>query len=587
MKELNDDSINFQKVMTMAEKAVNRLVRRNYYNRKQYPEIIFQIQDAFETIHTWIKNYRMFSCFKNYHLVLSLCVKRLTEMIIQLIDKCKPVKGKRKIKNSTKQKEQRKLSKDIVSMLTHLEDYIGVGIQNTVEFHFEFEKAILKAFEIHCVQEIYIDTGFLVSSRGEKTYVFPWPEADTYIDVVNNRDRFKSEIVKDLSRHVHETGHKKTCKGPKSYRLCGFRAKPRRTVMQDGKKESAIRIVQCKTCGERFSLLPSFLPREKNFGIDIIGNVFENMFRFSLSIQGALQNLKILRRGVRSKQTILNWSRWMGFLHPATVLTRAGITGSGYIQEDEGFEKEPHLRTYSVVMVDPRYLLVWHSDYVDHVDEKTLTSSFEKFMEKIDFKILGVTKDKWRPSTNALKAVFNGLWLGFCHRHCLKNLYKDLLKYQEQTQCPKKEVKRIYKKIKKVLKTSNSKVQLQVKLNSIKEPAFEHPILCQRLNDIKENAAYYTSHKNRKGISQTTSIVDNFLKTIKRKLRQVESFRDPEHTRLLFRAMANARNFLPFLPGAKNAHKSPFMLAGGETCNLPWIQTLNVHNAFLFTDNAF
>ena len=66
----------------------------------------------------------------------------------------------------------------------------------------------------------------------------------------------------------------------------------------------------------------------------------------------------------------------------------------------------------------------------------------------------------------------------------------------------------------------------------------------------------------------------------------MESFRDPEHSRLLFRAIANARNFLPFLPGAKNAHKSPFMLAGGNTYNLPWIQTMNVHNAFLFAENA-
>jgi len=43
-----------------------------------------------------------------------------------------------------------------------------------------------------------------------------------------------------------------------------------------------------------------------------------------------------------------------------------------------------------------------------------------------------------------------------------------------------------------------------------------------------------------------------------------------------------------FLPGAKNAHKSPFELAGGQTYDLPWIQAMNVHNAFafLFTENA-
>jgi hypothetical protein len=50
--------------------------------------------------------------------------------------------------------------------------------------------------------------------------------------------------------------------------------------------------------------------------------------------------------------------------------------------------------------------------------------------------------------------------------------------------------------------------------------------------------------------------------------------------------MANVRNFVPFNSGAKNAHKSPFMLALGETHDLPWLQVMNVHNAFLFAENA-
>ena len=32
--------------------------------------------------------------------------------------------------------------------------------------------------------------------------------------------------------------------------------------------------------------------------------------------------------------------------------------------------------------------LLWHSDYVDHVDEDTLCKSFERFMQKISFKII-------------------------------------------------------------------------------------------------------------------------------------------------------------------------------------------------------
>ena len=405
---------------------------------------------------------------------------------------------------------------------------------------------------------------------------------------MKNNKKFCVEVLDRLDEYAHHTGHKPTCSGPKEYILFGSRGNPRKTIMSGGKKIIfPIRMIQCKKCKQKFSLMPSFLPREKNFGIEIIGHVYRNLYRFNLSLQGVIEDLKIIgKRSVKSKQTILNWSRWAGSLHPATVLMRAGVQGSGYLQEDEGFEKEPNLRTYSVVMVDPENLLVWHSDYVDHVDERQLSGSFENFLRKIDFKILGVTKDKWKASTNAIKSIFHGIWIGYCHRHCLKKTLDALLKYQVQSKCTDKEVTRLYKKFKKVLKTSTSKVNLETKLKTLNDDAFSHPLLKKRVAELKENATHYTSNKNRKGITQTTSIVDNYLKGIKRKLKQIESFRDKEWASIFFRAHATIRNFVPFLPGAKNAHKSPFELAGGRTYDLPWIQAMNVHNAFLFTENA-
>jgi hypothetical protein len=392
-------------------------------------------------------------------------------------------------------------------------------------------------------------------------------------------------VVDKLSEYPHATGHKPSCAGPKEYVLIGFRPHDRKITMATGQQEQfPVRRVKCKNCGERFSLLPSFLPREKHFAIDIIGQVFQNILLFSQSIQAALQNLTLA--GVRSKQTIFNWLRWIGTFHPAAVLTRAGVAGSGYLQEDEGFEKEPNLRTYSVVMVEPKTLLVWHADYVDHVDEKTLCSSFEEFLQRVSFKVIGITKDKWEASTKALKAVFKGIWIGFCHRHCLKKFRQALVEYQEHTQCTDKERSRLYKVFKKVLESSTSQVSLEVKLKSLHEAAFNHPLLKVRLDELKENASHYTCHKKRGGITKTTSIVDNFLKSVKRKLTMAESFRDKKWSQILFRAMANTRNFVPFLPGAKNAHKSPFMLAQGQAHGLPWIQVMNFHNAFLFTPNA-
>ncbi|ETR68265.1 MAG: hypothetical protein OMM_09636 [Candidatus Magnetoglobus multicellularis str. Araruama] len=109
----------------------------------------------------------------------------------------------------------------------------------------------------------------------------------------------------------------------------------------------------------------------------------------------------------------------------------------------------------------------------------------------------------------------------------------------------------------------------------------------KRIEELKENGAHYTMHNKRKGVTKTTFAVDNYLKIVKRKLRQVESFREEEMTKLTFQGMATVRNFVPFMSGAKNAHKSPFEIAGGVTYGLPWIQTMNTHNAFLFTPTAF
>ncbi len=280
----------------------------------------------------------------------------------------------------------------------------------------------------------------------------------------------------------------------------------------------------------------------------------------------------------------MNWIKWMGFRHPADLLVRAGVKGGGYFQEDEGFEKEPNLRTCSVAMTDPENLLVWHMDYVDRADEGTLCDSFEKFAKRINFRVCGVTKDKWKASTNALKSVFRRIWIGFCHRHFLKKFRHALSDWQKDTGCGGAEVKRAYGGLKKILETANAKTTLRIRIGMAGEPAFEHAAVRPVLGELIKNAARYTVNKRRNGIKRTTSLADNFLKIVKRKLRQAESFRDRNFTAFLLRGIANARNFVPFMPGAKNAHKSPFMLAGGSTYDLPWIQTMNLHNAFLFAE---
>ncbi len=579
--------INILRIICMLEKKLDQIVRRTYHSQAQYPQMFFEIKSMLNVARSWIKKYGFFSNLPIFNILLSSYLKQVSKLIEQLIAMCIPLKGKKGIKKEQSIKERERLEKAVDNMLENIGTYLFKLKTNETEIEISTEKALIGAFENHCSQEYEQEIKKLVSCRGDKTYVFPWTDKVNYLALVDNPKRFQTEVVEKLKGIIHATGHKPDCSCKGKYWLAGYRSSKRKPVLIGGhQQEFPIRVVQCPECKQRFSLLPSFLPREKHYEIEIIGNIVRGIVLFGQSIRAALENFKLTGAELKSKQTILNWVRWFGTLHPATILSRAGIKGSGYLQEDEGFEKESGMRTYTVAMVDPENLLVWHLDYVDHVDEQTLTDSFEKFVERIEFKIIGVTKDKWHPATDALKNIFHGLWIGFCHRHCLKKFRKALSEYQKKSECSSKEVKKLYNKFKKILDTATSKANLKSKIGFLKDDAFNYPPVRKILNQVISDGARYTCNKSRKGIKKTTSIADNFLKIVKRKLRQVESFRDKECTELLFQAMANIRNFVPFMSGAKNAHKSPFMMAQGETFELPWVQVMNVHNAFLFTENA-
>ena len=555
--------LNFLRVLTMLSKALERKARQTYYNSSQYPDIYFEIQNALQILRSWIEDNRIFCGSKSFNIVIGICLDNLGQLTANfIIQSCPaPLKGKQKYKKSRLISEHNSICKSINEMLAHLKSYLDQLQSSETEIGIELEKAIFILFEKHCGEEHAKHIDLSLSKRGEKTYIFPCSDREYYLKIIYDIQNFKIEVVQKFVDNNHSTGHSSECSGEKRYHLKGFRQSPRKTIVEGGKQETfPIRTIECVNCKQKFSLLPSFLPREKHFCIDIIGNILRSVLLSGQSLRSAQESMKLTGKELKSKQTILNWIRWIGTFHPAAILTRSGIKGSGYLQEDEGFEKEPDLRTYTVAMVDPDNLLVWHMDYVDHVDEETLCASFEKFVEKIDFKILGITKDKWLASTNALKTVFHNVWIGFCHRHCLKKFRQALSEYQKATKCSDKDISNLYTTLKNVLETATSKVNLEVKLNLLNEPAFNHDLIRPIIDGIRKNSVHYTVYRKRDGIKKTTSIVDNFLKTVKRKLKQAESFRDRECTGILFRAMANVRNFLPFTSGSKNAHNSPFML---------------------------
>ena len=570
--------------LNMLEKAFDRLKRKNWH-KNQYPDHIIEIESVLAAIRLWIHDHRAFSGVPAFVRILAVSIERIGQLIGDLVATCTPEKGKKREKRSRFIRERARIVDSLFDMVGNLATRSDLLETAATSVGNGIEEALSASFELRLHQTNLPEKRLSVSKRGRKTCVFPCSDPEYYLCLVNDTDRFGIEVLKSLPALGHVWGHKPGCCAERGFRLKGFRQTPRKTITKGGKRRTfPIRMVQCADCGEKFSVLPSFLPREKHFCMDIIGEIVRSVCLFGNSVRGAFEITDICGRKLKSIQTVMNWIKWMGFKHPAEILTRAGVKGSGYFQEDEGFEKEPDLRTYSVVMVDSENMLVWHMDYIDRVDEETLCESFEKFVGRIDFQVLGVTKDKWRPSTKALKSVFHRIWIGFCHRHFLKKLWSTLLEWQKEAGCEIKEIKKTYGKVKRILETADSKMALGIKIDMAAEPAFEHPSVAKVINELKKSAVHYTVHKRRNGIKRTTSLVDNFLKMVKRKLKQAESFRDSNWAKLLLRAMSNVRNFVPFMSGAKNAGKSPFMLANGSTYDLPWSQVMNVHNAFLFEE---
>ena len=573
---------NFFRCLTMLEKTLERLARQRWYGKKQYPEIYFEILSTISWLRTWAKDYKVFSGIQTFQESMAIFIAGIADQVSILIETSQYSPGKKKEKKTLRQKQQSSIQRSIREMLDHLIEYADKLEEPDTQINDEIKKALAESLEkslLRAQQERH--RKIILSQRGRKSFVFPWQDLQKYHDLVEDKNRFRREVVENLKHYQQDSAHKPGCKCRGIYNMKGFRKCPRKIVVPGGHKEEfRIRMVECSDCGQKFSLLPSFIPREKHFSIDIIGTVLRSMLLFSQSLNGALENTALCGRKIRSRQTLLNWIKWAGKIHPATLLAKCGAECQGYFQEDEGFEKEPGLRTYTVVMSDPKTHLVWHMDYVDHVDEKTLCASFEDFLQRINFSVKGVTKDKWKPSTNALKSVFYKVWIGFCHLHFLKKLNKAMVFYQKETKRSWKEVNVLYGKIKKILDTATHAGALKAQLKNLDDEAIRYPSIKDRIDDLHNNAVHYTSHKQRNGITTTTSIVDNFLKTVKRKLNQVGSFRDKVCTRALFNAMANIRNFVPFMPGAKNAGKSPFMLADGQTFGLPWMQVINMHNGF-------
>jgi hypothetical protein len=93
---------NVKRILTMLEKALERILRRNYYNRDQYPRIAFEIEEQIKILRGWIQDYELYSPLPSFRSQVGLAMKELESKIGQLMAVCTPTAGKKIIKKNSR-----------------------------------------------------------------------------------------------------------------------------------------------------------------------------------------------------------------------------------------------------------------------------------------------------------------------------------------------------------------------------------------------------------------------------------------------------------------------------------------------------
>ena len=93
--------LNVLRILSMLEKSLNRLARKNYYNRNQYPEVFIELETSIQSLRSWINTYRTYCMLRSYYVVTILSIQEISRLIEELLVSCKPLSGKKEVKKSS------------------------------------------------------------------------------------------------------------------------------------------------------------------------------------------------------------------------------------------------------------------------------------------------------------------------------------------------------------------------------------------------------------------------------------------------------------------------------------------------------
>ena len=138
---------NVKRCLTMLAKALDRVARKNFYHRKQYPEIFFEIEEIINKIRTWIENHEIFKGSDEFYQSLVSFMAELTILINKFWEIWQPKPGKSREKKARRIQGQNILFNSIHSMVENIIGFLKDIKSNDTLIGIAVGKGMKKSFD--------------------------------------------------------------------------------------------------------------------------------------------------------------------------------------------------------------------------------------------------------------------------------------------------------------------------------------------------------------------------------------------------------------------------------------------------------
>jgi len=396
-----------------------------------------------------------------------------------------------------------------------------------------------------------------------------------------NEGEFKAAIQHLLDRRCP------LCEGQGGLRCTGS---DQRSVILPGSKERVwfrVQKVECMACGKGTRILPTFCIPFKSHHAQTIQNALENCWRRNNSYRDTTSILNQSRPPdgqYRGHTLPYEWTIWLGGLaiHLPQFLTWLGFRLPVHGLLDEYFMKQDNgtnnHRIFAVTVQDPDSTVIWNIVRVDRNDTQAFKQALQHLKE-VGVHLRAITSDGWPAILRAVREEMEGTVHLLCYFHAKKNVFETLEKYRKANKLPDNapELAKWRRAFFDVLDAPTPKLY-QTRLRKLTRQVADDPILLARCKSLQKKSHYNTWRLRSPLLAATSSLVELTFKQLTRKVESLYSFRRSkcQAAQKSLIVWALARNFIPYLPGAKHEGRSPAQLAGVDLQGLPWLQYVNL-----------